>query len=250
MTEMQNTVRAVAHRLTDTIDELKTEIGLKEEQIQPLMHQLQVTGYFIWKISLFTSISVLGISMVLSVALLLGIIHAERAAKVTFVIGALLITMGSCGLAIFTIIFLLAGSHGEVFLCRPLYGAPNYQMFTNLFDKPGWVYDNETINGIVNDLFYTPTIDETKSLNISLATALQKCERNEASYEVFQFDRIANASELLEIHEYTKLEEEIEVSWKWILCFGFASQTNCVLFFSFFYLCFRAFLCPPHHLQH
>lgn len=209
---MQNTIRQSTNRLTDTINGFIAEMELRQDRLHPIMQKLKFLSNFIWKIALFTSICVLSISLVLSIGLLLGIIHAERAAKVTFVIGAILITLGSCGLSIFTIIVLLAGSHGEVFLCRPLYDTANFQVFSKLFDKPGWIYENETINGVINDLLFTTNVDETKLLNISLATAVQKCEQNEASFQVFQFDRLANTTQILEIHEYTKLEEEIDVS--------------------------------------
>lgn len=208
---MQDSIQLGTQRLTETMNEFITEVDSRLQSVEPLLQQLQITGHITWKITLFTTISVLGITLVLSIALLLGIIHAERAAKATFVCGAILITLGSCGLAFFTIVVLLAGSHGEVFLCRPMYDTPNYQVFSKLFDKPGWFYENETINGFVNDLFYTTNVEESKSLNITLANALDQCERNEATYDVFQFNRLANVSQILDIHEYPQLDEEIDV---------------------------------------
>lgn len=97
-----------------------------------------------------------------------------------------------------------------MFLCRPLYDSPKYQIFSKLFDRPGWAYENETINGIVNDFLYVPVIDDSKFLNVSLATAIDRCEANDATFSVFQFDRIINISHIFDVQEHSKLEEEIE----------------------------------------
>lgn len=209
--EIQNAVNAATFNLAEIVDSMVKKVDMERENVQPLMRRLQNTGNLLWSISLSTAVAVLCISLLLSVGLLLGIIHAEGAAKVTFIIGASLIAVGSFGLAAFTILILLIGSHSEVFLCRPLYDAPNYQVLTKLFDRPGWVYENETINGIINDYLHTIHVDESKRLNISLATAIDRCETNDATFSVFQFDRIVNVSHIFDVREHIKLEEEIEV---------------------------------------
>lgn len=84
-------------------------------------------------------------------------------------------------------------------------------MFTKLFDRPGWVYENETNNGIINDYLYNDSIEESKRLNITLANAIDRCEANEATFSVFQFDRIVNISHIFDVQEHIKLDEEIEV---------------------------------------
>lgn len=207
---IQDSVRLATQNLADIINSLVKKVDVERENIQPLMERLQEVGDLIWSVSLSTSLTVLCISLLMSVGLLLGIIHAESAAKVTFILSAVLIALGSFGLAAFTIVILLAGSHGEVFLCRPLYDAPNYHIFSKLFDRPGWVYENESFNGIVNDFLYVPKIDETRFLNVSLATAIDRCEANDATFSVFQFDRIVNISHIFDVQEHSKLEEEIE----------------------------------------
>lgn len=211
LAEIQHSVNAATANLAEVIDNMVRKVDLEREHVKPLMQRLQDAGDLLWMVSLSTALIVLCISLTLSVGLLLGIIHAEGAAKVTFILGAVLIALGSFGLAAFTILILLIGSHGEVFLCRPLYDAPNYQVFTKLFDRPGWVYENETINGIINDYFFTDGIEESKRLNISLANAIDRCEANDATFAVFQFDRIVNISHIFDVQEHNKLDEEIEV---------------------------------------
>lgn len=210
LADIQDSIRLATQNLATVIDSMVKKVDMERENIQPLMQRLQDVGDLLWSVSLSTSLTVLCISLLLSVGLLLGIIHAEGAAKITFILGAVLIALASFGLAAFTIAILLAGSHGEVFLCRPLYDSPNYQIFSKLFDRPGWVYENETINGVVNDFLYVPNVDESKVLNISLATAIDRCEANDATFSVFQFERIVNISHIFDVQEHSKLEEEIE----------------------------------------
>lgn len=211
LAEIQSSVNAATVNLAEMIDRMVEKVELERESVKPLMQRLLNAGDLLWSVSLSTALVALCISLIPSVGLLLGIIHAEGAAKMTFVLGAILIALGSFALVTFTILILLIGSHGEVFLCRPMYDAPKYQVFTKLFDRPGWVYVNETNNGIINDYLYSDNIEESKRLNISLASAIDRCEANEATFAVFQFDRIVNVSHIFDVQEHIKLDEEIEV---------------------------------------
>lgn len=211
LVDIQASIRSATSNLGEVITKMVRKVNAEQENVKPLMRRLQDMGDFIWSITLTTTLTVLCISLLLSAGLLLGIIHAEGSAKITFILGAVLIALGSFGLAAFTILVLLAGSHGEVFLCRPLYDSPNYRVFSKLFDRPGWVYENETVNGIVNDFLHTTDIEESKRLNITLATAIERCEQNDATFSVFQFDRIVNISQIFDAQENGRLEEEIEV---------------------------------------
>lgn len=211
LSDIQNSVRLATHNLGEMMFGMIKKVSAEQEHIKPLMQRLQDAGDLLWSVSLSTTLTVLCISLLMSVGLLLGIIHAEAAAKVTFILSAVLIAVGSFGLATFTIAIFLVGSHGEVFLCRPLYDSPNYQVFDKLFDRPGWVYENETENGVINDYFFMPHINESKTLNITLGNAIERCEQNEATFSVFQFDRIVNISQIFDVQEHSKLEDEIEV---------------------------------------
>lgn len=209
--DIQDSVRSATQDLGQMMNGMVKKVHDQQKAVKPMMDKLQNTGDLLWTVSLATNLAVLCISLLLSIGLLLGIIHAETSAKITFILSAVLIAVGSFGLAAFTILVLLAGSHGEVFLCRPLYDSPNYHVFSKLFDHPGWVYENETVNGIVNDFLSTPDVEESRRLNITLANAIERCQANDAVFSVFQFDRIVNISQIFDVQEHSRLEEEIEV---------------------------------------
>lgn len=211
MSEMQSSAQIGIQRIKNVILSTIKQMEFEQQRSEPILNRLQDTGDFIWFITFLTATFVLCISLILSLGLFLGIIHAEYAAKLAFIFGGVFITIGSFGLALFATAILLVGSHAEVFLCRPMFSAPNYQVLEKLFDKPGWVYENETVNGIINDSFHSSGIEETNSMNVSLASALDKCEQNQATFSVFHFEHIANLSKILDIQEYNRLEEEIEV---------------------------------------
>lgn len=211
MGEMRGSALIGIQRIENVVSSAIKQMEFEQERSEPIINRLQDTGDLIWFITILTATFVLCISLVLSLGLFLGIIHAEYAAKLAFIYGGIFIAIGSFGLALFATAILLVGSHAEVFLCRPMFNAPSYQVLEKLFDKPGWVYENETVNGIINDSFHLSGIEETNSMNVSLASALDKCEQNQATFSVFHFEHIANLSKILDIQEYNKLEEEIEV---------------------------------------
>lgn len=211
LSDVRNSTRAAIQRIIDGVTNTIKQVDAEQEDVDSLMQQLLISGESFWFIAVATTIAVLCISLVLSLGLLLGIIHAERAAKSVFICGGVMIAIGSCGLVIFTIGVLLIGSHADMFLCRPMYDAPNYNVLEKLFDKPGWFYQNETTNGILNDIFLTANADESNTLNVSLASTLDKCEQNEASFAVFQLAHFANFSKILDIQEYHSLDDAIDV---------------------------------------
>lgn len=210
--DIQASIRSATQDLGMVMNDMIKKVNEQQENVRPIMEKLQNVGDLLWIVSLATTLAVLCISLLLSIGLLLGIIHAESSAKITFILSAVLIAIGSFGLAAFTILVLLAGSHGEVFLCRPLYDSPNYHVVSKLFDRPGWVYENETVNGIINDFLSTPDVEESRMLNISLANAIERCQQNDAVFSVFQFDHIVNISQIFDVQEHSRLEEEIEVN--------------------------------------
>lgn len=207
---MQSKIQASTYHFTSVMNNMFAQLEKTHKRVEPLMKRLISTGEFLWYISLSVGLAIVGVSLTLSAGLLFGIIHEERAAKITFILGAILIAIASLGLALFAIAILLVGSHAEVFLCRPLYGAPHFHLLGKLFDKPGWVYENDTNNGIINEFLYANDNEEIKPLNISLGTVINQCEQNDATFSVFQFERIINIPEILDVHEFSKLDEEIE----------------------------------------
>lgn len=201
---------------TDNLNLVKKNIleriDIAWEYILPLFNQFRDTSKLLWFFCMSTSIGTLIVSLVLMGGLLLGMIHEERAAKNTFIIGASIIGVASIALATFTIVIMLLAGHGEVFLCRPLYDAPNYQVLGKLFDKPGLVYENETTDGIIDDLLQLSDVSSTITINATLASAINRCEQNDAAYPVFQLDHLMNVSQLLSLKENDDLENEIDVN--------------------------------------
>lgn len=53
-------------------------------------------------------------------------IHEERAARIMFTSGGIVISIFSVFLALFTILCAVFGANAELFICRPLYDAPDY----------------------------------------------------------------------------------------------------------------------------
>lgn len=208
---MKTSIQLATRRLTLAINNMLAHVDRAWEQTVPFLNHLKHTSNLIWILGFLTTLVTLIISLILSGGLFLGIIHAERAAKITFIIGATCISFGSIALAIYTIFIMLIGGHGEVFLCRPLYDAPNFQVVSKLFDRPGLVYENETIDGVIGDILYVPDNDKPFALNVSLAKAIDQCERNEPSYSVFRIERLINVSQILDLNEYDELTKEIEV---------------------------------------
>lgn len=56
-----------------------------------------------------------------------GMIHEERAAKIMFTCGAIVTSIFSIVLALFTIFCAILGANAELFVCHPLHDAPDYQ---------------------------------------------------------------------------------------------------------------------------
>lgn len=54
-------------------------------------------------------------------------IHEERAAQIMFTVGGVVISIFSVILAVYTILCVILGGNAELFVCRPLYDAPDYQ---------------------------------------------------------------------------------------------------------------------------
>lgn len=41
---------------------------------------------------------------------------------------------------VMTLVTLVMGGHGEVFICRPLYASPDYSALSHLLDRPGVLF--------------------------------------------------------------------------------------------------------------
>lgn len=207
---MKTSIQSEGRRLTDALNNMLDELDGVWEQTSPMLDRLKHYGNAVWLTGVSSSLATLIVSLTLSVGLLLGIIHEERGAKIVFLLGATAIGVGSLGLAVFTSAVMLVGGHGELFLCHPLYDAPAFPVVTRLFDRPGLVYANQTVDGIIGDMLRAPDDGGVRSLDVSLASAINSCERNEAAFPTFQLDRLLNVSYLTDYREFEDLDDEIE----------------------------------------
>lgn len=125
-----------------------------------------------------------------------------------------MISIFSIVLALFAVLCAILGANAELFVCRPLYDAPDYQgelcvfirsprmhintfpsVFSKLLDQPGLV--NETVDEIIGGVSDLPH-------------KMNACERNEATARVFQLNRMVNFSEILDLQAYAELDDEIQ----------------------------------------
>lgn len=209
--KMGTNVQTECKHLTDAINNMLNELDGMWEQTSPILNHLKNYGNVIWLSGVTTSLTTLIVSLILSGGLLLGVIHEERGAKIVFIIGATTISIFSIGLVVFTSIIMLIGGHGELFLCHPLYDAPNYSVITKLFDRPGIVYTNDTIVGIIDDMLRLPDDPSIEhSINVTLASAIEHCERNEGAFSTFHLNRFINITNILDYREFDALDDEIE----------------------------------------
>lgn len=211
LAKMYESILQSTSRLTQTVDAFSKHVDDSWIKVAPYFEVVQEKSHFVWSLGLNASLGALVLTLMLYGAFWLGISHEERAAKVTFVLGASLTAIGGIGLAAFTAFVMLMGAHGELFVCQPLFSQPDYQVISQLMDKPGYIYANQTPNGIIYDLLQVANDSTPVAINTTLASAITRCERGDTTYEVFQLENVFNASKVTDLQEYEDLEDAIEV---------------------------------------
>lgn len=178
----------------------------------PVLDNLEGVSRSLWSWSLLTAVIILSVTLILLGGLGYGCTRSENRSRITFTIGAIIMSLGCIGLGMFSIFIMLLGGHGEVFLCRPLYDSPNFSVLTRLLDRPGLVYVNGTKNGIIADILKpTGTPLNATIFNTTLVNALKKCENNQSSYSVFGIEGLMNLTNVTELKKYSRLEIAIDV---------------------------------------
>lgn len=211
LSKMYESILQSTSKLTQTVDAFTNRVEDAWLIAAPYFDFIQDKSHFVWGLGLNASLGAFVLTLVLYGAFWLGISHEERAAKVTFVLGVTLIAVGGIGLAAFTAFVMLLGAHGELFLCQPFFSSPNYQVISQLVDRPGYIYTNQTDNGIIFELLRTANDSTSSAINTTLASAINRCERGDPTYEVFQLERLFNASKVTDLQHYDDLEDAIEV---------------------------------------
>lgn len=240
-----NALQKDLRQLEDTSSEIIRELGFYARRtiskidkvwakILPHFEELNEVAEVIWTLGLcVTGVCTFGIVLFYS-GLSLGCCwHSPRKAAVTLILACVLLSLISAALALFTTLAMLLGGHGEIFLCGPLYDAPNYYILRRLFDKPGLVFRTESEFGLFHDLllepgrgeekFYRhapPTSSSSSSLleDVTLEQVLNECqEGRRPTFAVFQLGRLVKVSELYTNESNARITEHVKrsVSLDW-----------------------------------
>ncbi|XP_044739793.1 uncharacterized protein LOC123301125 [Chrysoperla carnea] len=154
----------------------------------------------IQKIREGTTIFLLLLWTLITISLCCGCCGNER--KVTYCINFVLflITTFSIGLWAFTIIVFIIGGHLEIFICKPLYDEPNYEILSNILDKPSAIFQS---GGWLSNI-----LQANDSLDLPFSHVMRKCRDNQALYPTFQLNRIYDYESLINHHSWMELYEE------------------------------------------
>lgn len=208
------------------------------QKILPHFEELNEVAEVIWTLGLcVTVICLFGIVLFYSGLSLGCCCNSPQNAGLVLIVACVLLSLISAALAVFTTLAMLLGGHGEIFLCGPLYDAPNYYILRRLFDKPGLVFKTESEHGLFHDLLMVPGRGEeehrqhhhyrgygrtnastTVTLeDVTLEQVLNECQdRSKSTFTVFQLGRLVNVSDLYANECNTRVTEHIEaVSVDW-----------------------------------
>lgn len=170
---IKDKAQITSRTFTSTARLLLDEIDHTLGTVSPFLNNIIAIGHLNWILGLVTSIISLIFTLFLLLGLTCGCCHYENKASITLVVGAVLLGVGSIGLAGFSIICMLIGGHAEVFLCRPLYDSPKYSVLGQLLDKPGLIFAKEPVNGILGEILKPTGFTNGSLVNVTLAKMLK-----------------------------------------------------------------------------
>ncbi|XP_055534148.1 prominin-1 isoform X1 [Wyeomyia smithii] len=196
--------------LSATVNNLVGEVSKIGNFSDSLFDYYRDIGEVLWLTGLSATICTLLVTLILLGALSCGCCHADNKAGITLIIGAVIICIASIALSGFAMVEMLLGAHGHVFICNPLYDAPNYTILGKLIDKPGLIYPVEPPNGIIDKIVEVADPNRTFSINVSLANVINECERNKGSFSTFQLEGLINVSSIMNYRSYPHLESSIQ----------------------------------------
>ncbi|XP_035892122.1 prominin-1-like isoform X1 [Anopheles stephensi] len=211
--ELSTDIHATVSILTQTIGELVEQVNRTANFSDSFFDRYREIGAILWLAGLATTIMTLLVTLILLSALSCGCCHADNKAGITLILGAICICIASLALSGFTMMEMLLGAHGQLFICHPLYNEPEYTVLQKLIDKPGLIYPTEPQYGIIGELLRKaapPEAQWSQPVQISLSTALNECEKGHGSYSTFQLDTLLNLTAKLEHRQRPDLERAIE----------------------------------------
>uniref|UniRef100_A0A1I8NZW3 Prominin n=1 Tax=Stomoxys calcitrans TaxID=35570 RepID=A0A1I8NZW3_STOCA len=224
-----------AQMLTATINVLLGRLDGVWDSVRPHYDKLQNWSNNYWTIGWVAGMAIVWILLFMVMSYCCFLCESNVKAGVILFTAVIIICMSCIGVVIFGITSLAIGGNAEVFLCKPLYDAGDnmgnhmdriapppatiltqyetnndgYELLGKLFDKPGYIYKEEPQAGIIGELLRPDGVNRA-IVNVSLATAIRGCEKNEASYNVFQLDAFVNTTAISNLKQFPKVTQAID----------------------------------------
>ncbi|XP_052862856.1 prominin-1 [Anopheles cruzii] len=211
--QLTNDTQATVDVLTQTVGGLVEKVNRTANFSDSFFDRYREIGAILWLAGLATTIMTLLVSLILLSALSCGCCHADSKAGITLILGAICICIASLALSGFTMIEMLLGAHGQVFICHPLYNEPAYTVLQKLIDKPGLIYPTEPQYGIIGELLREaspPGSRPARPIQVSLSSALNDCEKGRGSFATFQLDALVNLSTVDQRRQRSGLDRVID----------------------------------------
>lgn len=209
LTIMRNGLNESFNKLSSVVKNVLNKIGNVWEKTAPLLDNLNNAGYLNWLIGLISCTSTLVVTLFLLIPASCIYCNVRSIAGVSFIMAACVLSIFSIFLGLFSIFEVLIGGHGEVFICRAFYEAPEFTIIGKLFDNPGIVYSNPPAIGVFAELLVSPQHNTRQFSNTSLTSALGECERNRSTYETFQIENLLDLKNTLNHENYLDLVRSI-----------------------------------------
>lgn len=207
---MRDFVHTQTRVFTSTIRSLVDKIDHTWGYAEPFLDQLTKAGIVLWIVGLSACSLALVVTLIYILALSCDCCHAKNKARITLIISAILTSIAAILLAVFVMFEMVVGGHTELFICRSFYEAPNYTILTKLIDKPGLIFANEPLNGILGEIIKTSEFNDAQAgVNVSISHALNECERGKSAYSTFDLDSLLNISSSLDYRNYDLLNNAI-----------------------------------------
>ncbi|KAM7343526.1 prominin isoform 2-T2 [Cochliomyia hominivorax] len=235
---------ANAQMLTVTINALLERLKNVWDNVEPHYVKLQDWSNIYWTSGWVAAMVVVWILLFLLMSYCCFLCNANIKAGVILFVAVIIICLSSICITIYGVVSLAIGGNAEIFLCQPMYDSGHemststittsistdikwkmmnginsvnhnnkdnhgYYVLGKLFDKPGYVYEHEPQTGIIGELLRPNGVNHS-IVNVSLATALRGCEKNEASYNVFQLDAFVNTTAISDIKQFPKVTQAID----------------------------------------
>ncbi|XP_035784640.1 prominin-1-A-like isoform X2 [Anopheles albimanus] len=213
MKELSNETEATVDILSQTTNALVEKVNRTANFSDSFFDRYREIGAILWLAGLATTVMTLLVTLILLSALSCGCCHADNKAGVTLILGAICICIASLALSGFTMIEMLLGAHGQVFICNPLYNEPSYTVLQKLIDKPGLIFPSEPQHGVIGELLKQATPKAwtvPRPIQVSLSTVLNECEQNRGSFVTFQLDALVNLSATVDHRQRPGLDRTFE----------------------------------------